>query len=303
MTMIVTGGARGPPTGHHLPARARSRRCSPTFEFNQRVQMTLWEDMLDAARAARRPDLERACRSPRSSGASASSACPPTTGSRKQPGPPPTVRLAVVVPAWNQPQYLAGAVRSALDQEIETGRRRGHRQRRLPRARRRTGSARRCATPTPTASPTCTSPTAASRPPATPASATRSRAGRRSRRSSRSMPTTCFRPHTLAKLAALLEEHPEVAWASPSLEFFGAEEGEWRVPGPYLPYRQLLMNQCDAGSLIRRSVFDRRDRVRRDDARRLRGLGVLPAGDAGRLPRPPRRALRLPLPAPARTRC
>ena len=62
-------------------------------------------------------------------------------------------------------------------------------------------------------------------------------------------------PHTLAKLSALLEGRPEAAWASPVLEFFGSEEGEWLVPGPYLLYRQLFANQCDAGSLVRREVF------------------------------------------------
>jgi hypothetical protein len=63
-------------------------------------------------------------------------------------------------------------------------------------------------------------------------------------------------PGTLAALTAVLEERPQLAWATPALEFFGAEEGEWQVPGPYLLYRQLLGNQCDAGSLIRRAVFD-----------------------------------------------
>ena len=63
-------------------------------------------------------------------------------------------------------------------------------------------------------------------------------------------------PNTLARLSTRLEEGPGAAWAYPALEFFGAERGEWRVPGPYLPYRQLLSNQCDAGSLIRRAVFE-----------------------------------------------
>ncbi len=63
-------------------------------------------------------------------------------------------------------------------------------------------------------------------------------------------------PGTLADLRATLAEHPEAAWASPTLEFFGAEEGEWRMPDPYLTYRQLFANQSDAGSLIRRAVFD-----------------------------------------------
>jgi hypothetical protein len=63
-------------------------------------------------------------------------------------------------------------------------------------------------------------------------------------------------PHTLAKLAVTLAGDPEAGWATPSLELFGAEEGIWEIPGPYLPYRQLFTNQCDAGSLIHRSIFE-----------------------------------------------
>jgi len=63
-------------------------------------------------------------------------------------------------------------------------------------------------------------------------------------------------PHTLATLWDLLEARPEAGWAFPTLELFGAEDGVWYVPGPFLSYRQLFENQPDAGSLIRRAVFD-----------------------------------------------
>jgi glycosyltransferase involved in cell wall biosynthesis len=63
-------------------------------------------------------------------------------------------------------------------------------------------------------------------------------------------------PRTLAELWTILRAQPEASWASPALELFGAEEGEWRMPEPYLAYRQLFTNQSDAGSLIRRSVFE-----------------------------------------------
>ena len=63
-------------------------------------------------------------------------------------------------------------------------------------------------------------------------------------------------PLTLATLWELLDEHQEIAWATPRLELMGAEQGTWYVPGGYLPYRQLFENQCGSSSLIRRAVFD-----------------------------------------------
>ena len=60
---------------------------------------------------------------------------------------------------------------------------------------------------------------------------------------------------TLARLASVLDLHPEAAWASPNLETFGNEHFVWEPASPYSAYRQLFDNQCDAGSLIRREVF------------------------------------------------
>lgn len=46
---------------------------------------------------------------------------PVTYRRRRTPGPPATVRIAVIVPLGNAPDTLLAAVRSALQQEIETG--------------------------------------------------------------------------------------------------------------------------------------------------------------------------------------
>jgi GT2 family glycosyltransferase len=226
----------------------------PTFEFNQRIQMAPWEDVLDTIRAARRPDLERAvegfvARGKRNLG------LPVNHRSRKRAGPSPTIRLAAVVPAWNQPQHLAAAVRSALQQEIETGVGVVIVNDGCPDPETdRIGQALRDAEP---------HRVAYLRQPNAGLAAARNagirRAFARWPQVEAVFPLDAdnrLSPRTLARLAAILEEQPQAAWAYPALEFFGAEEGEWQVPGPYLPYRQLLSNQCDAGSLIRRTVFD-----------------------------------------------
>jgi len=226
----------------------------PTFAFDQRIQMAPWEDTLDAIRAAQRPDLEHAVealvvRGRRCLG------LPTNHRSRKRPGPPATVRLAVVVPAWNQPQYLAGAVRSTLDQEIEAGVGVVVVNDGCPDPETdRIGQALRDADPDRVAY------------------LHQANAGLAAARNAGIRLSLARWPHveavfpldadnllsadTLARLSARLEEDPGAAWAYPALEFFGAEQGEWRVPGPYLPYRQLLSNQCDAGSLVRRAVFE-----------------------------------------------
>ena len=53
----------------------------------------------------------------------------------------------------------------------------------------------------------------------------------------------------------MLEADPELAWASPALELFGARAASGR-PAPFSAYRQLFENQSDAGTLFRRAVFD-----------------------------------------------
>ncbi len=223
------------------------------IEFKQRIQMAPWEDCLDTMRAAGRPDLERevealVARGRRSFG------LPAGHRTRRRPGPPPTIRAAVVVPAWRQARYLASAVDSVLSQEIgygvgvaivndgcpdpETDRvartfRDAHPDRvaYLRQENRGVSAARNAGIEL---------------------------ALRRWPHVEAIFPLdadNALSPHTLAELRAALDEHPDAAWASPALELFGAERGIWQLPGPYLPYRQLFANQCDTGSLIRREVF------------------------------------------------
>jgi glycosyltransferase involved in cell wall biosynthesis len=218
------------------------------------VLLTLWEDLLDATRAAGRTDLERVVEAPVAK-ARRQLGLAPDYRRRRAPGPPATVRLAVVVPAWNQSRYLAGAVRSALDQELGTGVGVVVVNDGCPDPETdRVGQALRDADPGRVAYlHQANAGLAAAR-----------NAGIRLALARWPEVEAVFpldadnllSPDTLARLSARLEEDPGAAWAYPALEFFGAERGEWRVPGPYLPYRQLLSNQCDAGSLIRRAVFE-----------------------------------------------
>jgi hypothetical protein len=226
----------------------------PDCPIEFRMHLAFWEEVLDATRAARRPDLERAVGATVTRGKRLLG-LPPTYRRRHSPGPPPSIRLAVVVPVWRQGQYLAGAVQSVLDQEIATGVGVVIVNDGCPDPEtNRIGQTLRDANP---------DRVAYLRQANGGLSAARN-AGIRQAFARWPHVEGIFpldadnmlSPHTLAKLAALLESRPEVAWVSPTLEFFGAAEGEWQVPGPYLPYRQLLENQCDAGSLIRREVFD-----------------------------------------------
>ncbi len=224
------------------------------IEISMPVLLTLWEDVLDAARAARRPDLERAVETV-VSGGKRRLGLPMAYRRRRRAGPAPTIRLAVVVPVWNQPQYLAAAVRSALGQAIESGVGVVIVNDGCPDPETdRIGQALRDAEPDRVAYlQQANAGLAAAR------NAGIEHALVRWPGVEAVFPLDAdnlLSPQTLAKLAALLEQHPETAWAYPALEFFGGEDGGWHVPGPYLPYRQLLSNQCDAGSLIRRAVFD-----------------------------------------------
>jgi glycosyltransferase involved in cell wall biosynthesis len=161
----------------------------------------------------------------------------------------------VVVPAWRQARYLAAAVRSALDQEIEAGVGVVVVNDGCPDPETdRIGQALRDADP---------KRVAYLRQPNGGLSAARNAGIRRALARWPAVEAVfpldadnLLSPHTLAALSARLREHPEAAWAYPALEFFGAEEGGWQVPGPFLPYRQLFTNQCDAGSLVCRAVFD-----------------------------------------------
>ncbi len=222
-------------------------------ELEQRVLLTLWEDVLDAARAAHRDDLERAiepvlARGKRNLG------LPPAFRRRSTPGPPASPRIAVVIPAWNQAEYLAGAIESALRQEIAVGVgvvivndgcpdprtdriaqsfRDAHPDRveYVKQANRGVCAARNVGI---------------------------ARALARWPGIGAVFPLDAdnqLSPSTLALLWEQLAADPEASWASPTLELFGARAGEWRVPGPYLPYRQLFSNQCDTGTLIDRRLF------------------------------------------------
>jgi glycosyltransferase involved in cell wall biosynthesis len=223
------------------------------IEIRQPVLLTLWEDVLDAARVSGRPDLERAVGATVSRGKRLLG-LPVSYRRRCTPAPLPTARLAAVVPAWNQPQYLAAAVQSVLDQEIETGVGAVIVNDGCPDPEtHRIGQALRDANP---------DRVLYMRQPNRGLSAARNagirRAFARWPQIEAIFPLDAdnlLSPNTLARLSTVLAEHPEAGWATPALEFFGEEEGEWQVPGPYLPYRQLLSNQCDAGSLIRRTVF------------------------------------------------
>jgi hypothetical protein len=168
---------------------------------------------------------------------------------------PSAVRIAVVVPVWRQARYLAAAVRSALKQDISCGVGVVIVDDGCPEpATDRVARALRDATP---------DRVAYRRQPNRGVSAARN-AGIRHACARWPQVKAIFpldadnelSPHTLAKLSAYLEENPEAAWASPTLEFFGSEEGEWQTPGPYLPFRQRFANQCDTGTLVRRELFD-----------------------------------------------
>jgi glycosyl transferase family 2 len=226
----------------------------PGFEFEERILMAPWEDCLETIRAAGRPDLERAVeaivvRGRRNLG------LPLDHRSRRRSGPAPTIRVAVVVPAWRQARFLASAVDSALSQEIECG----------------VGVA--------IVNDGCpdseTDRIARAFRDAEPGRVAYLRQGNRGVSAARNAgielalrrwphveaifpldADNVLSPRTVAELRTALDEHPDATWASPALEFFGSERGTWRVPGPYLPYRQLFANQCDTGSLIRRTMFE-----------------------------------------------
>ena len=54
--------------------------------------------------------------------------------------------------------------------------------------------------------------------------------------------------------AALLAAPPEVGWVYPDFDFFGLPQN-WSAAGAYSRFLHLLENSCEAGSLIRRAVF------------------------------------------------
>jgi hypothetical protein len=63
-------------------------------------------------------------------------------------------------------------------------------------------------------------------------------------------------PGTLAALWDVLARDPALSWASPDLEIFGDADLIWHHHAPFSTYKQLFENQTDAGMLIRRPVFE-----------------------------------------------
>ncbi|HET8536246.1 MAG TPA: glycosyltransferase family A protein [Solirubrobacteraceae bacterium] len=260
------------------------------IELADPLLLGFWQDILDGARAEEHAELERpvgrvVARARRLIGLE------PDYRRRSTPAPPAPVRIAVVVPAYKQPQFLAGAVRSALEQQVDVG----------------VGvvivddgcpydSTRAIAQELVEADPAHV---AYLRQENRGLSAARN-AGIAHALARWPLVEAVFpldadnllSPGTLAALWEVLEERPDVDWVSPRLELMGAEEGTWFVPGPYLAYRQLFDNQSDAGSLIRRRVFDaglRYDETMRDGyedwefalAATLAGFRGAKAGEVG----------------------
>lgn len=224
------------------------------FDIPTPILLSLWEDLLDATRAAGRPDLERPVEAVVTR-ARRELRLPSNHRRRALPGPPPTVRIAVIVPVWRQAQYMAAAVRSALAQELGVGVGvvivdDGCPQPQTDRIARLLHDAdpdRVAYLRQENAGP----------------SAARNAGVRRA--VARWPHVEAFfmldgdnvlSSHTLARLWGTLERRPDAAWATPALELFGGDSGSWSLPEPYLLYRQLFTNQSDTGSLIRRSVFE-----------------------------------------------
>jgi hypothetical protein len=284
-----------------IGARAAIRTFPPGLDLEaiaatsvkQIFHLTLWEDVLDAVRAAHRSDLEPAVEAAVAAG-KRKLGLPVGYRRRNVPGPPPTVRIAVIVPVWRQARYLAGAVRSALAQEIDTGvgviivndgcpdpesdriaqvLRDAHPDRvaYLRQPNRGVSAARNAGIRLAflaLASGRGGLPARRRQPALTP------HAGRAAGdpRGATGRGLGLSRARVLRRRRRCLEP----ARALPRLQPALRQPDRCRQPGPALRLR-------------------RRDRVRRDDDRRLRGLGVLPPSRVGGLPRRPGGTLRLPL--------
>lgn len=64
-----------------------------------------------------------------------------------------------------------------------------------------------------------------------------------------------LRPDSLARAMAALDENPDVDWIYPNIDMFGLERFV-DYGGPYSSLIHTEMNVCEAGSLIRRRVFE-----------------------------------------------
>ena len=60
---------------------------------------------------------------------------------------------------------------------------------------------------------------------------------------------------SLARLESALDAS-EADWFFPDIEMFGSSDASFDFSGPYSPYLHILQNICEAGSLVRRRVFD-----------------------------------------------
>ena len=101
-------------------------------------------------------------------------------------------------------------------------------------------------------------------------------------------------PCALQRAYDVLVEHPEVGWVYPNIDMFGQE---WNsdYSGEYSVLRHLEENICEAGSLVRRAVFEQGARF--DESMRLgfEDWGFLARRDQARLSRPTPGEFRVPL--------
>lgn len=90
-----------------------------------------------------------------------------------------------------------------------------------------------------------------------------------------------LRPNAMARAMARLDRHPEAGWVYPSIDMFGIR-ARCDYGGPYARLIHAQMNVTEAGSLIRRAVFEAGVMF---DETYLQGLEdwhfFLSAGDAG----------------------
>ncbi|HET8537069.1 MAG TPA: glycosyltransferase family A protein, partial [Solirubrobacteraceae bacterium] len=205
-------------------------RAIGEIELADPLLLGFWQDILDGARAAGHAEVERAVgrvvsRARRLIGVA------PDYRRRSTPAPPAPVRIAVVVPVYKQPQFLAGAVRSALEQQVDVG----------------VGVV--------IVDDGCpyesTREIARALVEADPAHVVYLRQENRGLSAARNAgiahalgrwplveaifpldADNLLSSGTLAALWEQLEEDPDVDWVSPRLELTGAEEGTWFVPGP-----------------------------------------------------------------------
>ncbi|MEM9276244.1 MAG: glycosyltransferase [Cyanobacteria bacterium P01_F01_bin.143] len=64
-------------------------------------------------------------------------------------------------------------------------------------------------------------------------------------------------PHTIERSFNVLRHNPQVGWVYPAIDMFGKEKGgDFDYRGEYSKLRHLKFNTCEAGSMIRREVFE-----------------------------------------------